>query len=77
MPRKQTRRAVSVKQETYNRMKAFCEKHERSMSGVVEEAVADFFEEKPPTMYPGSDIPKPKLPPAEKKRVRGGGVHEL
>ena len=36
MPRKQTRRSISVSGPTYERLKAYCESTSQSMSGVTE-----------------------------------------
>lgn len=43
MARKQTRRAISIKPETYTQVKAWCDAYKISMSSFVEERVADFF----------------------------------
>jgi hypothetical protein len=40
MPRKQTRRAISVKGLTYQRLKKHCDKEDKSISGFVEDLVA-------------------------------------
>lgn len=42
-PRKQTRRAVSVSQGTYERLKAYGEENNRSLSSIVEEAIETFL----------------------------------
>ena len=49
MPRKQTRRAVSLKPETYDKMRAWCDTYKISMSSFVEERVKDFFDGTPRT----------------------------
>jgi len=41
--RKQTRRAVSVRGETYDRVQAYCRKHKLTVSGFVEKLVADIL----------------------------------
>ena len=43
MARKQTRRSVSLKPETYQRVKDWCDAYKTSMSSFVEERIADFF----------------------------------
>ncbi len=43
MARKQTRRSVSVRGETYERLKSWCETNECSMSGVLEDMLSQFF----------------------------------
>ena len=45
MPRKQTRRSISIKGTTYDRLKAYCLKHDRSMSSIVEETLRASFPE--------------------------------
>ena len=49
MARKQTRRSISLKIESYNRVKAWCDAYKISMSSFVEERVADFFNDTPRT----------------------------
>ena len=46
MTKKQTRRAVSVKPDTYAKMREHCEANGKSMSGFLEERIAEFFESK-------------------------------
>jgi hypothetical protein len=43
MANKQTRRSVSVRGETYERLKLWCEMNDRSMSGVVEDLLAQYL----------------------------------
>ena len=43
MAKKQTRRSISVSRATYERLKAFCEANNTSMSQVVEKRVEDFL----------------------------------
>lgn len=45
MAKQQTRRSISVNRETYERLKAFCETNERSMSGMVEDLLDGFFQQ--------------------------------
>ena len=42
-PRKQTRRSISVSAATYNKLMAYCKKSKISMSGFVEERIAEYF----------------------------------
>jgi hypothetical protein len=100
MARKQTRRSISIKTESYDLVKAWCDVYKISMSSFVEERIVDFFDgvertaksvqeaegewtpsyPDPPKIeerYPGSNIRKERLTPAEPKPIRGGGVHEL
>jgi hypothetical protein len=43
MSKNQTRRSISVRGETYKRLKAFCQAEGKSMSGVIEDLVTDFL----------------------------------
>src|SRR6185503_3541635 len=43
MAKKQTRRSISVSRTTYERLKAFCEANNISMSQLVESRVNDFL----------------------------------
>ena len=43
MAKKQTRRSISVSRTTYERLKAFCEANNVSMSQLVETRVNDFL----------------------------------
>ena len=43
MAKKQTRRSISVSRTTYERLKAFCEANNISMSQLVETRVNDFL----------------------------------
>ena len=52
MAKKQTRRAVSLKDDTYQRVTKFCEGYGLSRSAFVEELTAAFFEEREPTFAP-------------------------
>jgi len=54
MAKKQTRRSISVSRATYERLKAFCETNNISMSQLVETRVNDFL---------GGDVPAPPAPP--------------
>jgi hypothetical protein len=77
MPRKQTRRAVSLKGETYAQAHNYCVAHGLSMSGFLEQLIAEFFKPAPADTYPGSDIPKEVPTPAKNGKIRGGGIHEF
>lgn len=54
MAKKQTRRSISVSRTTYERLKAFCEVNNISMSQLVESRVNDFL---------GGDAPAPAATP--------------
>ena len=43
MAKKQTRRSVSLSRNTYERLKAFCELNDVSMSEFVETRIGDFL----------------------------------
>ncbi len=43
MAKKQTRRSISVSRNTYERLKAYCETNDISMSQFVERRVGDFL----------------------------------
>ena len=47
MAKKQTRRSISVSRVTYERLKAFCEANNVSMSQLVETRVNDFLGDQP------------------------------
>jgi len=52
MAKKQTRRSISVSRTTYERLKAFCEANNISMSQLVETRVNDFLGEGTTTITP-------------------------
>ena len=67
MAKKQTRRSISVSRTTYERLKAFCETNNISMSQFVETRVGDFLGqggEGTTTVIPTQ--PRPSAPPAVK-----------
>ena len=43
MSSKQTRRSISISGDCYDRLKAYCERENRSMSGVVEDEIRKFL----------------------------------
>ena len=63
MAKKQTRRSISVSRTTYERLKAFCEANNISMSQFVETRVGEFL--------PGGDDASRRRRPAA---PRAGGV---
>jgi len=69
MAKKQTRRSISVSRTTYERLKAFCETNNISMSQLVENRVNDFLGgEAPPTPRPATpSAPRPMPQPAPPK----------
>jgi hypothetical protein len=65
MAKKQTRRSISVSRTTYERLKAFCEANNISMSQLVETRVNDFLGEGSSTVgiTPITPRPTPPSPP--------------
>ena len=61
MAKKQTRRSISVSRTTYERLKAFCEANNVSMSQLVETRVNAFLGEGSPDL--GTLTPRPTPPP--------------
>lgn len=59
MAKKQTRRSISVSRTTYERLKAFCEANNISMSQLVETRVNDFLGD---TAVPVTQTPRPTTP---------------
>lgn len=59
MSKKQTRRSISVSGDTYDRLKAHCDEHQLSMSGVVEVQICRFL---------GIAGPEPRQKPASASR---------
>jgi len=69
MAKKQTRRSISVSRATYERLKAFCESNNISMSHFVETRVGDFLGESSGQSSVVSVIPtqpRPTLPATPK-----------
>ena len=67
MAKKQTRRSISVSRTTYERLKAFCETNNISMSQLVETRVNDFLGDAPVPAMPATPVgpagmPRPILP---------------
>ena len=64
MAKKQTRRSISVSRTTYERLKAFCEANNISMSQLVETRVNDFLGEGGVTIDPRPSQPpnRPTMP---------------
>ncbi len=78
MAKKQTRRSISVSRTTYERLKAFCETNNISMSQFVETRVGDFLggdgtttivpsQPRPQAPSPGPAPAKPAMPSAPPK----------
>lgn len=90
MPSKASRRAISIRGDTYDRLQKYCKENGFTISGLVEGLVAHFFENLPqdedaPRDRPAPSAPpfqlkslkKEELPPAKPEPIRGGGIHSL
>ena len=62
MAKKQTRRSISVSRTTYERLKAFCESNNISMSQFVETRVGDFLGSNEGTTTITPIAPRPAAP---------------
>ncbi len=62
MAKKQTRRSISVSRSTYERLKAFCEANNVSMSQLVETRVNDFLGSDSTADLPRPVAPRPPVP---------------
>ena len=62
MAKKQTRRSISVSRTTYERLKAFCESNNISMSQFVETRVGDFLGQTDGITAGMPTIPRPSIP---------------
>jgi hypothetical protein len=62
MAKKQTRRSISVSRTTYERLKAFCEANNISMSQLVETRVNDFLGTEGPVETVRPAAPRPSVP---------------
>ena len=62
MAKKQTRRSISVSRTTYERLKAFCEANNISMSQFVETRVGDFLTHEPSQPAPPVRPTQPSMP---------------
>lgn len=67
MAKRQTRRAISVKGRTYLRLKRYCEKHDMSISGYLEQRIAEDMDAAgEPEVHPDeirARRPRPDTPP--------------
>ncbi len=70
MAKKQTRRSISVSRTTYERLKAFCETNNISMSQFVETRVGDFLGGEPVTTVIPTQ-PRPTAPVPAKPATPG------
>src|SRR5262245_58652505 len=74
MAKKQTRRSISVSRTTYERLKAFCEANNISMSQFVETRVGDFLgpTDGTPPIIP--QAPRPTVAPSQGQAPGPGAV---
>jgi hypothetical protein len=75
MAKKQTRRSISVSLTTYERLKAFCESNNISMSQFVETRVGDFLGgsgEATTTVIPAT--PRPSITPTTSSTTSSTGM---
>jgi len=73
MAKKQTRRSISVSRTTYERLKAFCETNNISMSQLVETRVNDFLGEGGTvSVVPTTPRPTQPAPARQAPSVPGG-----
>jgi hypothetical protein len=63
MAKKQTRRSISVSRTTYERLKAFCESNNISMSQFVETRVGDFLGQGEGTVTIEGELPRAPIAP--------------
>jgi hypothetical protein len=81
MARKQTRRSISIKNESYDRVKAWCDVYKISMSSFIEERIADFFNGTPRTAEDvqkaeGDWLPSMPTPPSVPDRYPGTTIRK-
>ena len=65
MAKKQTRRSVSLSRQTYERLRAYCETNELSMSEFVETRIGDVL---------GRGARKPTAEVLSDEKPRAGGI---
>jgi hypothetical protein len=77
MAKKQTRRSISVSRTTYERLKAFCESNNISMSQFVETRVGDFLGGQDGATPVVPSIPRPAAPAPVKPATPATGVRPV
>ncbi len=65
MAKKQTRRSVSIRGATYEKIRTYCEKHDLSMSEFVEDLIGQFFSGNGATL----STPAAAAPPEPKRKA--------
>lgn len=68
MAKKQTRRSISVSRGTYERLKAYCETNQISMSQFVERRVGDYLGRSGAAPQPAASAPSAPAPAAQVAR---------
>jgi len=78
MAKKQTRRSISVSRTTYERLKAFCETNNISMSQLVETRVNDFLGgDAPPVPAPAMMMSSPPRPVAPRPMMQSAPARPI
>lgn len=68
------KRSISIRGKTHAKLRAFCKKHNVTMTGLVERLCVEFFAGRESTDKP---VRGKTEPPASKEPIRGGGIHNL
>ena len=71
MAKKQTRRSVSIRGITYDKVRTYCERHNLSMSEFVEDLISQFFDNS------GKIVKKPEPMEKEKSPVAAESEEKL
>ncbi|MBW2732252.1 MAG: hypothetical protein JRH20_07640 [Deltaproteobacteria bacterium] len=71
MAKKQTRRSVSIRGITYDKVRTYCERHDLSMSEFVEDLISQFFDNS------GKIVKKPEPKEKEKSLVAAESEERL
>ncbi len=69
--KRQTRRSISIKGLTYQRLQVWCDANERSMSGVLEEIIHERMDQ---AAQPVETVLKPKPKAKTGRKSRGGST---
>lgn len=69
MAKRQTRRSISVKGITYQRLKDFCDAHDKSVSGFLEEIIAERLD--------AAGVPVPTVLKPRPQRAPAGESEEI
>ncbi len=77
MAKKQTRRSISVSRGTYERLKAYCETNQISMSQFVERRVGDYLGRSGAAPQPAASAPSAPAPAAQVARPAAAAPAEV